>query len=488
MNQLGQQLREIAERQPPPVIHIGLYDRARRRSSYRKGAAVVTIAASAVTVASLATSPRTQPDTVRGGALSELTSAGVGGPLGWIALAIVLAALGFLWRHLPFRKIARRLTAVAIVGAVIVLASPPGTALWGEPRGQIGLPDRLAEPSSWTLAANLKHSPPGKVALVFSGPATNGDLEEGRIALLAADGDRYRVFDVFLDPLSWSAYDYLGPKSPVLSPDGRYLASDHGTFDLTTGQQLDQLRQQPPSAWSADSNRIAYRIYETNTQRVTGWQIWDLPSRRMIREIINEAPAHNTQIALSPAGDRLAVRQNNLLAIYPVDGGAPASWPYDGWLPASTTAFSPDGTLLALKCDDCAEKTDSIRIVDARTGSIVDDGVFSPPGQHVKVQGWRSPTELVMQSGNAVDVYTIGDPAPARLLTLPPGITRVEIATDRLADPIRPAGPPTYGPPNTVFWLGVALVAIPLALVVGAFILARWLLRRIRKRRNKSHA
>lgn len=67
----------------------------------------------------------------------------------------------------------------------------------------------------------------------------------------------------------------------------------------------------------------------------------------------------------------------------------------------------------------------------------------------VRRRPWRAGAQQRPVAGVA---RTLGTPAPARLFTLPAGVSQVEIATDRLADPVRRAGPPTYGPPNLFLW------------------------------------
>ncbi|MET7395545.1 hypothetical protein ABZS66_18855 [Dactylosporangium sp. NPDC005572] len=487
MTQLGQELRAIAERQPPPTIPSGFFHRARRRARRRRLAAVglaMTAAAGVglviVTDGYAQREPLPHSVSAPTKPLYDLVGAGADGPLGWLILAVVLVLLCVLWREAPRVVLVRRLVAAALIGALLVLAAPPGVALWGEPHGRIGLPDRLAEPRSWTWAADLQQSPPGRVALVFSGPATHGNIEEGRLALLAADGDRYRVFDVFTDYLEpIGAENGEVNRNRALSPDGRYLASGYGVYDLSTGRRAAGVLAEAPAGWSADGQRIVRSVHDPMDGSLrSGWQVWDLRSGAMLREIAAEQPDRGVGgVALSPAGDRIAVEQGDRIVIYPTEGGTPTSWPRGDWRIGDSAAWSRDGRLLAMirrtQCAGCTAPL-QIRFVDAETGETVDGGEFSLPADvEVAVQGWRAPDQLVVQVGGAVEVFTRGTPTPARLLDLPAGVTHIEIATDRLTDPVRRAGPPTYGPPNNFLWLLLAPAALVVLLMLGI----RWLAR-----------
>ncbi|MFD0597142.1 WD40 repeat domain-containing protein [Catellatospora coxensis] len=416
--------------------------------------------------------------------MSGLGGSGLGGPLGWALLAVLLVLLAVLWRDMPGRSLVRRLATAAVVGALLILAAPPGSALWGEPRGRVGLPDRLAARDSWWSAAELQQSPPGPVALVYSGRATHGNLEEGRLVLLAADGDRYRVLDVFSDPLEQIVHEELASTWPVLSPDGRLLsAGGYGVFDLVTGEQVHgQGWESVPRAWSADGRRVARAAANPADGAQTGWQVQDLASGRTLRTVPYAEPGGGAMAALSPDGSRIAVEHGDRIAVYPVAGGEPVTWPRDGWRLGDSTAWSPDGRLLAMvrrtACVGCGQPTgpSEVRVVDVETGAVVTGGAFAPLPSDipVRVQGWRTPEQLVVQVGGAVEVFMLGRATPSRLLTLPAGVSAIEIATSRLADPLRPAEPATYGPPNLFLWLTLGICGMPVLLAaVGAWSLSR---------------
>ncbi|MEV4410780.1 hypothetical protein [Catellatospora sp. NPDC049609] len=486
---LREHLRAVAEAEPAPALPSDLYTRARGRARRRRlaAAALVAVAATGAGLTALAGTPVTPEPAAP--ELSDLVGAGVGGAFGWLLLAVLLAVLAVLWRDLPGGSLARRLVAVAAAGALLVLAAPPGVALWGEPRGRVGLPDRLATSQSWWLASEARVSPPGPVALVFGGPAVRGELEEGRVVLLAADGDRYRVLDVFSDPLErapQSDEQPIGGTWPVLSPDGRLLTAGYGMFDLVTGRQAGDVAA-PPAGWSGDGKRVALPVYDPMDSHQTGWEVWDLPSGRMLRAIPYEHSLSGGTVALSPDGSRIAVEQGHNVVVYPTEGGGAAvTWPREGWRLGDSTAWSPDGRRLAMvrrgACVGCAptSRPTEVRIVDVDTWTTAGGGSFAPlpPDVALRVQGWRTPQQLVVQVGGAVEVFTLGVATPSRLLTLPPGVTEIEIATSRLADPLRPAEPPTYGPPNLFLWLVVGTCGVPLLALAA---LVWWLLRQARR-------
>lgn len=492
---LREHLRAVAETEPPPALPEHFFARSRRRARRRRLAGTGLLATAGVAAGLAVTyGGGTAPiESAASPVVSELVGVGLGGPLGWALLAVLLVLLAVLWRDLPGRSLRRRLAAAAVVGSLLVLAAPPGTALWGEPRGRVGLPDRLAAPDSWWSTAELQQSPPGPVALVFSGRATHGNLEEGRLVLLAADGDRYRVLDVFSDPLEQLVHEELVSTWPVLSPDGRLLsAAGYGLFDLVTGEQVHgQGWEHVPRAWSADGRRIARAVFDPVGGTQTGWQVQEPASGRTLRTMPYAEPGGGAMAALSPDGSRFAVEQGDRIAVYPVAGGEPVTWPRDGWRLGDSTAWSPDGRLLAMvrrtACVGCGQPTNptEVRVVDVETGATVTGGAFAPlPADvAVRVQGWRTPDQLVVQVGGAVEAFTLGRAAPSRLLTLPPGVSAVEIATSRLADPLRPAEPATYGPPNLFLWLVLGVCGLPVLLAAaGAW--SVWRLRRGRSHRG----
>ncbi|MBM0207166.1 PD40 domain-containing protein [Micromonospora sp. STR1s_5] len=223
-------------------------------------------------------------------------------------------------------------------------------------------------------------------------------------------------------------------------------------------------------------------MHENGVQ--TGWEVWDLPSARMLRAIGQEETGGGGTVALSPDGSRIAVEQGDRIAVYPVEGGNPVMWLRNGRRLGDSTTWSPDGRRLAmvrhagcLSCDRTPSSSE-VRIVDVETGAAIDGGSFAPLPANIvlRVQGWRTPEQLVVQVGRGVEIFTMGEAVPRRMLTLPEGVTTVEIATSRLADPPRAAEPPTYGPPNHFLWLMLAICGIPLLLAVIGW----WLVRRFR--------
>ncbi|GAA1614525.1 hypothetical protein ACFQY4_25805 [Catellatospora bangladeshensis] len=488
---LGQHLRAIADEQPQPPVPADLFQRSRRRARTRRvttaGLALVAMAGLSSALGAGGTAPHQSvagPDLLR-----DLAGPGLGGPLGWLLLAALLGLLAWRWRAAPRATLLRRLALTAVAGTLLVIAAPPGAALWGEPHGQRpGLPDRFAAPSTWTWVAEIRQSPPGRVAMVLSGPDTHGGFEEGRAVFVAADGDRYRVLDVFSDPLDqpWT-YEVGFGRIQLLSPDGRYLTVNQDVVDLATGAAPPVGPPRPPVAWSADGSRIVVGVPDVVDGGQRAWEVWDTRSHVLARTITLPAGATAGGVALSPDGARVAVEEGDRLAVYPVDGGEPVQWQLAGWRLGDGVAWSTDGSLLALVrrdgCPTCyheAGQARAIRMVDPDTGQVVAGGEFAPlpAGAELAVQGWRGPDQLVAQVGGAVEVFTRGRAAPARLFDLPAGVTHVEIATDMLRLPPRPAGPATYGPPNLFFWYLLATFTAPLAALLCMDLIIRRVVRR----------
>jgi hypothetical protein len=325
---------------------------------------------------------------------------------------------------------------------------------------------------TWTFAADAKQSPPGPVALVFSGPATRGNLEEGRLAMVAADGERYRVLDIFTDPLD-SPLFRADPSATVerfsanLSPDGRYLLAD-GLLDLVTGGRGPE----PPGlpvGWSADGTRVVGERFRDDRTFVS-WVVWEQPGGRTVKIFPVDDPSLAGTAALSSDGRRLAVEIGDFLRIYDVDAlGEPApsrDFPLDGWRLGGPTAWSPDDRMLALvRPGSPLVRLVSTPVRTANTLTPVAEFTTLLVGTEPRLQGWRSNREVVVQAGRAVESYGVDRPVPERLIDLPEGVTHVEIAPAALTRPRYRAGPATYGPPNTFFWIALAPVAGPTVFV-----------------------
>jgi len=472
---LGEQLRAIAEQYPAPSVPPDLYRRARRR--HRKRALVGALATGVVLLAAVLLTafavPVGAPIPVGDGrGVGQAIAYGLGGAAGWAALAGLLVVLGYAGRHQPRAIRRRRLALSAAVGVVFVLAAPPGTALWGEPHRPAGLPDRLADPLTWTLAADVRQSPPGPVALIFSGPATYGNLEEGRVAMVAADGERYRVLDVFSDPLEPT----LRADGSVvmerfiahLSPDGRYLLAD-GLLDLVTGGRGPQ----PPGlpvGWSVDGTRVVCERFRED-QTLESWVVWEPNDGRTVNIFPVDDPALAGTAALSSDGRRLAVEIGDFLRIYDVGAlGEPAPsrvFPLDGWRLGGPTAWSPDDRMLALvRPGSPLVRLVSTPVRTANTLAPVAEFTTLLVGTEPRLQGWRSDSEFVVRAGRAVESYGVDRPVPDRLIDLPEGVTNVEIAPAALTRSRYRAGPATYGPPNAFFWIALAPAAAPTVFVV----------------------
>ncbi|MEU4640034.1 hypothetical protein [Micromonospora sp. NPDC023814] len=417
------------------------------------------------------------------------------------------------------RRHRRRRAAAAGALAVLVLLLSVGYALRpvalpapaaSRPEAP-GLPTRLVTPG--VLTAPVDGSPPGPVAVLFGGPAVRSDWHENRMAVVAAETDRYRRLDV-------------GPVTPgfdaLLSPDGRYVWAGGLLFDLTSGEHRRAGMAGHPLAFAPDGNRLAYAAEDTftapNTYATPHVGLYDRDrGADVLRVPVGTAWVPPGRAAVAPDGGALAVQVRDEVWLARVaDAGADGTAePYrklpvgNGRL-AGPGAWSPNGWRVAVlersTCENCPVPSypRSWQLVTHNlTVFPVGDGPAFPEvrsATFVQVLGWRSADEAVALVGvpgpDAVDrpdehdiarspyfepgttavqlvLLRRGAAAPEVLFRTPAGVTELAVAADLAVDgAVRKSGEPDFGPPPP--WLvalglaGVALLVAVASVLVGA--------------------
>ncbi|MEV4760770.1 hypothetical protein AB0J86_37490 [Micromonospora sp. NPDC049559] len=418
-----------------------------------------------------------------------------------------------------------RLVAAAGAFAVVLLLlaigylvrpAPVHVAPAGRPAAP-GLPSRLVVPPARTATAG--QSPPGAAAMLFGGPALRDGWREGRMAVVAADADRYRVFDeATASPPGFEA---------LLSPDGRYAWWGGELHDLTSGDVRRLGAGGQPLAFAPAGDRIVHATeptfvdgghYVTDEVGVSG-----VDGRRLLRLRVGTAwvPPGNSA-AVSPPGDRLALQVRDEVWLAPIgtsDGTGPvgpqARFGLSGGRLAGPGAWLPDGRTLAVldrsTCVDCPvagyPRTWRLALRDAATGHPVAGPAFPElrSTTFVQVVGWRSPEVAVALVGvpgpdardrpdgydQAWGPYHEPGTAAVRLVLLrrgaaqpevlfetPPGVSELGVAAGlAVSAPLRPAGRPSYGPPHPYYLAGAGCLLVALA-VPAVLLLRRWRQRR----------
>ncbi|MGW0433602.1 WD40 repeat domain-containing protein [Micromonospora sp. NPDC003197] len=257
--------------------------------------------------------------------------------------------------------------------------------------------------------ARATDASPGPVAMVFGGRNTRNNIDEGRIAMIAADGDRYRILDPF-------TYEPPG-KLAVLSPNGRYLYRGGELLDLTTGQPGAAVPG-VVRAWSADGKRLVYGTADevSGQAGIHLVAVWDFANGRILSRwtVPGESVPFGYGAALSPDGRRLALQVGRELRIYRVGEEQPErTIPLGASRLGGAAAWTPDGRgLVIARRETCTECPVSwytrqwrLELLDPETGKPVLGHAFPtlPSVASITVLGWRTPTEPVVQ---------LHDPAP----------------------------------------------------------------------------
>jgi hypothetical protein len=406
------------------------------------------------------------------------------------------------------RRTVRATAALVLVLTLVIgigLPSSGGMDSAGQPgAGAAGLPSELRLPPLRTASA--EDSPPGRAAMIFGGDATTDGWNEGRFAVLAAEHDRYRVFNDM---------PYTGPGSEaLLSPDGSLIARNRTVRSLTgSGFSVDLPGD--PRAFSPDGSLLVYETGE-GTTTINGREryesqvgVYSLTRRTVIASIDNSdlSLIAGLSVAVSPDNTRLALHLGDQVRLYRLDTAAPAPYatvPMTRELLAGPASWLPDGRsfVTARRAPDGAWQL--IRR-DAQTGeqSATWAVLQATTARYVRLLGWRPNGTAVatislpaagaspeMAAGADISPFyddgtghaqliaiSAGTITPDLLFETPPGVSDLDVAAQiAVAAITRTSQKPDYGPLPPLFLAAGGLLAfLTAALVV-------WLVRLARRR------
>jgi hypothetical protein len=414
------------------------------------------------------------------------------------------------------RRRRRARWAMAATAVVVLLLSGYGVSFAGRDSAQIaagspGLPATVFDPPQWTLP--FAGAPNGPASVVFWGPAVPDQAFAGfsptPTAVVGLNRDTYRVV-------------YPSQPSLALSPDGTTLLVARQTgqtyrtdaVDLATGRTRPMAADRMPIGWSADGRYalvgITDRWSQPNAASVNDLTLDVLawPSKHVEWSVRIARPdaieGESTYlVALSPDASMLATSTSHELRVYRRDGTQLWHRPLDGFdVLAGPAAWRPDGRLAVLRRTTCAgcrpqqswaDPSDwRLTYVDAATGDPLPDPAYPQVSRafSLSVIAWRGETAYAVTRVRPADdpeqnqaslIRLASDSAgPGRVLTVPDGISDLNVATDYL-DMIRPAGSPEFG-----FSLKqVAGMVIPYAqplVIIVLFGFVAWRVRRNRAR------
>jgi hypothetical protein len=389
---------------------------------------------------------------------------------------------------------------IGLCASGVVVALGSGHDRPAPQEGAYAVPEELADYSYVT--GTVSASPPGPAVALFQHGFGVELLDLPQAVVLGAGGDRYRRVDVAEDRAG--AETQGDPAPMLLSPDGHYVAvgdhdaeageADVAVVDLTTGESrtydLAQGRSVVPVAFSTDGGSLAMLLSDEPTSPYSGGRITgtvgvlDLARGRTATMRVEDA----TAVAFSSTGSMAVEHMGSGGAgITVVDStGTIEEVDADGVL-AGPTAWSPDGSLLAITTvdasaampgvDDPGTPTGLAFVDPTGSGAAVPDPLplpVSPPG---RVLGWNGDDEVVMLLSGSADRATLSSvpldgSAPRTLMSMDDlgsyGVGRFQLAADaggrlEVVDP----GDVDRGPWPWAWRVGVGLLAGLLAWLVA---------------------
>lgn len=378
-------------------------------------------------------------------------------------------------------------------GSVFFLLVYIGTSR--TPGSEVTLPDELAGYSY--LTGDVSTAPPGRAIALYQQGDDVDMFDLPQAIVLAADDDAYRRLDA---AEARSGPEDRGDPGPMLlSPGGRFVAlGDHDTtspelevVSLETGDtsryELPAARSMVPRAWAADAGVLAYTANSEPTEAGSDFSasgvlhLLDLETGN-VEEVPGGTDASFT--AFSPDGTRLAIQRRGSagpeIAIRDLQTGDTQSLSGIGML-AGMNAWAPDGQHLAVIRDM------EIWVINVATPDSGATRVSLPEHDHPHiVLGWLSNREIIVLDPTQPErTRLIGvslEDGQIRKLTHVDGIdnypvSRFQLATALLPElELREAGRADRGPlPNAIS----AFFALLCGLVTGHLAM------RILQRRNR---
>jgi hypothetical protein len=372
-----------------------------------------------------------------------------------------------LW--LRGRRLRRRARAIA-VGCAVVIVLLAAVAAPGWP---YVLPDRPLQPGDapesvpgrvylplWPFHAQVRDAPPGPAALMYqTGSGRRGGMVVGR------NGEHRFETTSGTDDVGYLAR---------LSPDGRYLATDGGIIDLTTGRRIRFRGNR--LVWSPDGTLLSTfvdpgRVALTN------------PATGVSHELETGGPVRYA--AFSPDGRSVvlfvieidSIRTGSLVALDVSDGRviwrvSTSAPPYGtATTLAGPAAWTPDGRIALLDYSHCTDTCDlraKLRYIDAQTGTEL-------PGTPIDLAGTGLPRLIATRPGEGLVVVVHERTHPVVVLVRPDGtrvtlldppreITGIDIPR-RLAEAGQFGGPsrrPAPWPVDPRLWILIGVVLVML--------------------------
>jgi eukaryotic-like serine/threonine-protein kinase len=224
-----------------------------------------------------------------------------------------------------------------------------------------------------------------------------------RLATGGGDGT-IRLWDVQTMEVTALLRGHTAVRAVAFAPDGRSLVSggEDGTvkvWDVTPGSDPDTLKGHKSNlsslAFSDDGKTLAVADSLDKTVK-----LWDLATRKV--PVLKGHTAHLWRLAFAPGGRTLACTDHDgKVRLWDVVGEKQiGEFRSPDGLPLGSTAFSPDGRLLAAGC--CLSF--SVRVWDMATGKQVAE---LSPGYGYRAQFSPDGTLLAGDSSNTVQLWDV---------------------------------------------------------------------------------